>query len=453
MDFLLIPYATFESKSMRALLLLLAFYSSSASFALEGEARIIGDTFFKKAKDRPNGTASLALAPRFSSEGDQGEAVLDLEAMLVQGKETSFLLESPETYLATGPSLSSFQEFTLGRRIFEWSFADRTWSMGLWSPRFLSDPLRPETIGLTGAFYSARSGDWDFLAFASPLSVPERGFPLREEDGVLTSDSPWATTHLYRRAVLVQGTAPVPIYYRIEYPPLSKLVLKAGGAIRLRYRGNEEAGAWAGLSYGVLPIHQINLAVDPAYLLQDNVLLVKVHPRVQHHHLLTGESGYRSDAWQAWGSLTGEFPITLSTPASQITMSARPSLIGALGGAYSFNARWKASASLLLIHEKEESPTDSTFFKVDLPSRYDYTRATKLRADWSATERARFAGEWIFDLENRSHLLSTDLIYSFPSNRWKTDLGADFFFSSSGEGFLGQYEGNDRVRLSVAYSF
>ncbi len=429
-----------------------ATWSSSAHAV--GFVRLESNGFLKKSTERANQSSMLILSPQLSHEGKILKGELDVQAIGFMTDRSSFTLESKNSYLSTSTQLMPHHQVSIGRRYYDWSVVDDSWKMGMWSPRFLYDPLRPEQVGLTGAFYTYQSAKWRFLAYGSPLSIPERGFPVRQDNGRLVSPSPF---HVEPYKYVQFSGQRIPIRYSIQDLNLSKILFNPGAAASLRY--GDKQGVWVQGMYGLLPIHQVNLTIEPTYTIQPGVAEIPVYARVLHHHIATAEMGHRTDTTNAWVSFTGEAPLQKAIPENQIAGRMGPSYIASVGGDIRVVRTVKLSGSAIYIHENLP-PIDTSSIDVDLSPRFQFKRAYRVGSLWDLSERLNTSANWTHDVLNSSRLMSFDFNLRFghrvPTARsgvWLVNLGADFFASQTDKGFIGQYNGNDRVRGGLSYAF
>lgn len=412
-----------------------------------GFIRMESAGFLKQAQDRGNSSSTLVLGPELKGDGRVISGELDLQAITFLSDKSSFTVEAENAYVATSPELMSRHQISLGRRRYDWSESDDSWKTGLWSPRFNWDPIRPQQVGLTGAFYRYQTSNWRVLGFASPVSVPERGYPIREQDGKLTSASPdWVP--MMESVQIKDFARPVPIQYSLQYPELKELVMNPGAAVSLRY--GRERGFWLNGVYGVLPVHQVDMAVEQSFYLDQKAVKATVHPRILTHEVLTLESGYRGSNLQGWASASGEYPLEKAISQGQAANRIGPALLMSGGGSVQLAGGFEILGSYLQIHEKKPAPKPGDL-PIELPSRFQYTQAMKLGAQWTGMTHLTYGFNWTADLKDKSHLFSADI--AFNKSGWQLGIGSDFFASATNRGPIGQYLGNDRVRGRIAYAF
>lgn len=428
-----------------------SFFSVESARAT-GFVKVESDGFLRRSEDQPNSSQTIAIGPHVSGEGDHLKGELDVQGIVQVQDRSTFTVESKNAYLATSSTTSDRHEVTLGRRVYDWSEMDDTWQLGIYSPRFLWDPLRPETVGLTGAFYEFHNRRFRFLAFASPVNVPERGFPQRESDGKIDSSSRFYVP-LYD-TVQIAGTT-VPINYHIMYPNMSSLLFQPNGVMSLRYMPNEKSGWWAQAMYGVMPVHQVNISAEIGYLPQQNKADVYIHPRVLHRHLVTFETGVKMRRANLWASVSEEAPIKKSTPEDWTTNSWEPAQIASLGGNVRVVPKLDLNASLLYVSERPSVQDDGTIH-VELPGRFNYHKAARAGLTYFGSPRIQYGLSGIYDIEYDSTLASLDIQYSIERSKHDSialSVGADLIASATNKGYIGQYQGNDRIRGAVQYEF
>ena len=347
-----------------------------------GSIKVESNGFLRRSLDRSDSTSTLSVGPRLGDSGKWIEGKFELDA-IVQMSDTknlsvdrsAFTVESANAYVATSKKLWSKHQITVGRRVYDWSKFDDAWQFGTVSPRFIWDPIRPQTVGLTGAFYEYKSKHWRVLGYGSAISIPERGYPLRNENGKLLSSNPFYNPY-FEEAVIAKRN--IPILYHVDYPPMSELLLNAGGVVSVRHSSGEDGkGVWAQSLYGYLPVHQANLAVAPQYVLQQDAVDVRIHPSIQKHHLLSFETGYAGKQASLWASQTFEKPTTQSVPSSWVQTKSGPAYISAVGGEVRVHPRWKLSSSFIYVKEEEPVLLEKPEFTLELPGRFPFHIRTK----------------------------------------------------------------------------
>jgi len=424
------------------------------AFAI-GQLSLESNGFLRRSIDRPDSTQTISIGPKLTGEGKYVESNLDVRGIVQMSARSSFTVEGPNAYIATSDQVSKHYKTTLGRKSFSWSQMDDYWDFGTYSPRFVWDPTRPQKIGMTGVFQQFKNQHMQVTAFGSPLSVPERGFPTREENGLIKSDSPF-NIPLYEYVEL-QGRV-YPIRYDIRYPDMSKLLLNPNAALSVRYENSPDRGYWAQASVGYLPIHQVTLNVetDGAFDAQAQQVNLLVYPKVIMHKMATIETGVKAKRFALWGSLTREMPDENITEPTYLSPLIQNSVIASIGGSVKITQMITFQSSFLHIAEDAAPPkAEANDVTVDLQSRFPFHRAIRSHLDIATGTRMSYRLGWIRDLQNSSDQLMSDVIYQLnkKSRNLTLNVGADFFITETGKGYIGQYKGNDRVRGAIAYAF
>lgn len=429
-------------------LLAVPFFTASA-WAI-GTVGFDTSSFLRNSVTRDTTTTTLFLHPEIHSEGPVVSGSVNLLAYAYITDSGSFTADAKDLYVSTSRALLPRHQVSFGRRQYDWSQADEELQLGLWAPRFLWDPLHPQTVGLTGAFYTYQSKYWRLLAFASPVSVPERGYPIRGEEGRLSSSSPFFTSPPESVQVLGQT---IPVRYNIATPPIADILFRPGAAVSLRI-GAEE-GPWSSISYGVMPIHQTELTAVGVLDPQAFQFNADIYPRFRHHHLLTGEAGFKNDFWGVWGSLTGEAPIgprEKDVSPNQFVNPMGPALVSSAGAYIQPASALKFRAAYLRVRE-DQPASESVDFELALPSRFPYTQAVLLGGQLDVLKPVSLQTLYTYDIGQASGLLSIDGRIRPRNQGWLLGLGVDLIHSGTGEGRFGEYQGDDRVRGTLAFMF
>lgn len=437
---------------------------SSSAFASTGELILDSSGFLRESNQRPNSSTFLIIGPKFGATNDTVEGVVDFKVFAFLPEASSTTAEAQNMYIATHSKLISNQQISLGRRQYDWSVADDFWTMGLWQPRFMWDPLRPMQVGLFGAFYAMETDDFRLLVHASPIAVPERGTPLYQSDGQIRSYGAWFNPLPTQvSADIGTGTTLVPIQYTLNMPAMSKTLLRPSAAAQIRYGGKSRY--WASLSYGVMPVHQTDLAIGVPVEVSpsgDPFVNATVNVRFRQHELLTLETGYRGKVWSVWSSFSAERPYDVKNQAGQIFVPTGPAAIGIVGGTVMPTRGLQMSASFLEINERPGAGPDlgsSGGVKINnLSERFPFRRAFRLATSYAPNLERGFSTEvsWVSDIAQQSDLITTNFFYRIPTELDKGVLlgfGVDMIHSETQAGWIGQYRGNDRFRGSVSYVF
>ncbi len=434
---------------------LLPLKNANASGIIKAES----NGFLRRSEDRADSSSTIAVGPRIDNQGKYVEGKLDLDA-IIQVSDTkqltidhsAFTLEASNAYIATSKKLMNRHQVTVGRRDYDWSKFDKEWELGAVSPRFIWDPTRPQSVGMTGIFHSYESKHWRVLSHASPLSIPERGYPVRNENGNLSSSNAFYVPTFENAVIAKQNFA---IKYNVEYPPMNELLMNAGGITSVRWSSEESGkGFWVQSLYGFTPIYQPNIAVLPQLVPQKGVIDVRISPAVQRHHLLSFETGVNRNNFSLWSSVTNEIPTERTLQPDWSAPNTEAAMIYSAGGSVRVG-RWSLKSSYLLVDEKTPETIEEKDFTIELPSRFSFRRAVRADLEFQSNGRMNYALGLVNDLAFDSQLISFDMTYTLIKHETALtlNLGSDFFASSTSKGYIGQYMGNDRFRGGVSYAF
>jgi hypothetical protein len=422
------------------------------------------------------GTASLGFSVTSYPAAQRTDPSLDLTASGKLGTDalggagslyTRYFVNDTHAYALELPELHGFvalegeprTRIAIGRKLEHWSRLDEEWELGLWQPRYRWDYLHPMSVGLTGAFVELGSGSVRFTGFATPFFIPERGAPIQEVGGGLSSDSPWFIPPV--RAAMVDGI-PTAVNYSIDTPPVSQVLLHAGGALKLDI--GDETGPWMSAGYARKPMNQLAFGVNGFYSLGPGTIEGIVHPRVLDHDLVSLEGGYTSGPLKLWLAYLFEHPIRDNTPDDWTTQEFADARVWSPGATLALGRDAEASVSYLSVSGGNaadragaiaaRSSGESVF-----EDRYPFTSAVKLRGS------SRIPGPWKGRLKGESSVLvgdgliwSTTLTYGADHTRgFSALLGADILAantdSPTADDFITRNRANHEVRAGVSYAF
>jgi hypothetical protein len=419
------------------------------------------------ARDNSYTTFEATFDGKFDSRIFRGQG--DLQAYSFVKSNPDYNVESRELYLTNqdDPKKAAFNwgpsHVTVGRRYYEWSKVDQVWDMmSLWSPRFTWDPIHPETIGMTGAFYNfdysfggtkEKKDRVNFLFFISPLAIPERGTNTKEDNGNLVSSNPFWVP-LPRHALIYNQDTP--IRYTLQTPPLDQILFRLNGAAKLTYE--DSTGFWGSLGGGILPVHMVGFSAETALNTSstNGEVDVIIHPQFPLRSIYTLEGGFANPdkSWDVWGSASYEHPFNFDNNPLWLNSVLTPARIISVGTNVKLTSNFWFNGSALFVHEDAvPASTSNLKFDVNLPSRFPLKQGIKLGGTWKHSLETESHFAWTQDLIVRSHLISADVEHAFKRYGILVGVGADVLVDNTTKGWLGQYYGDDRVRGWFKYAF
>lgn len=405
-----------------------------------------------KARDTSATTFEASLGGEFDSKVLHGEGQGDFYTFVNDKPQLGF--EAKNLYVSTQNKLIPNQQLTLGRRHYEWSKVDSAWTMmSLYSPRFVWDQIYPQSIGMTGAFYTFRTKRFKAMAFASPIAIPERGTPLTEENHNITSPNPFWNP--LPTELPIQGN-PTKIEYTLLMPAMQEILLRPNFAVRGEY--DWESGFWVSGNLGILPVNMTQLAAEP-YLDSSSsggALSVNIRPQFPMRNIYTAEFGYNDPGkqWSAWGSMSYEHPFHFENQDNWLNPIITPTTVLSAGTEFKFTQNFSFYGGLLFVHEQPFVRSSSLpEINVELPSRYPLKQGIKAGGKWIFSDVNEASVTWIQDLVQSAHFVGADVQHKFRSLNLSIGGGMDLMLANDTKGWVGQYYGDDRIRGWLKYAF
>lgn len=249
------------------------------------------------------------------------ERKLTVNALVNDQNTTMYSIN--EVYIANRWGRS---EFKLGRAILDWSDVDAHWGFGKLNNRQNFTGFEPGQEGLIGLVFSRRyDNGFRMHLFATPIYVPETNPSLiiSKSEGTITSANPWAKPPAQTARI---ENRDIPIFYNVDYPEISEVVMKPSGGINLGW-GNKY---WdAGVYFVRKPENQISTTVDISYNPGDDVINAGITPQFYYHDIYGGNLRWKNKDVSIYVSAIAvrpnEFPVgdPLTTQYTQIEVEKR----------------------------------------------------------------------------------------------------------------------------------
>ena len=275
------------------------------SFTLE----IFGDRYLTEGPSSGHAStySTLGLNYKFLADDDNQEILFHAWGQQSLDDSREVHITVPEAYLGWNTSRSRFH-VGFGRRLVDWSLIDREWQLGLWQPLFRWDTLRPDTQGLIGVFSRSQFENWEVVAYASPVFLPDQGPQFTLTDGNFQSGNRWFLPPQNQIEIFKNTSA---VYYQLDKPRVEDVIFQTSWAMRLR-RGSPENGFWFQLSTTSKPMNQLQLGLEGYHSLAltptvGNTVAV-IHTEVVHHRINTLEAGQSWRDARLWFSASEEKP-------------------------------------------------------------------------------------------------------------------------------------------------
>ena len=413
--------------------------------------------------------AKLRYQARWENRNWQLKSSFDLRAPLGERSIKAWHFVLPELYINWKARGSEGLQLSAGRRLFNWSLFDNDWSMGLWQPHWRWDYLSPKAMGLTALFAHQKTQYIKWVAFVSPLFLPDQGPHISTHKGNLVSPNRWYRP-LSKRLQL--GEAQHEVEYSLDTPrPTDVLFQDKALYGALLQIGNEEAGFWFQVAAAEKVQNQFGTAINSKHKLniKDHLFRPAVSPVQLRHQIGSLELGYTAPRFKAYVSGTLENPIqALLENEDWENLSSLNELwfVGAgLSGSLPFP--WWHSMQLgaryLLRHHPRESNALVEKPLDNLLGRFSFYHTLMFEAQtlWFQQSRARLSSRvrYFRSLQDHGEALSVHVQYQ-PGQHWQWGLGFDVLGAPTSPtsqnktpSFFSYYRGNDRIRAEVRYVF
>jgi hypothetical protein len=434
--------------------------SSRMRIKEEGSDRFHGSVGFDSSSflytntSRGTQATTVTASIRGSTEGELLHTEGELSGFSFLTNRPQIGFESTELYTRTKSGLLGNLTLSAGRKLENWSKLDGTWRMmSLWSPRWTWDELHPTVIGMTGLFANYDTPRFKFVFFASPISIPERGTPVSEENGNLVSPNPFWKPLPSSLNVLGANT---PIRYSLVMPAITEVLFRPNFALKARYQSDN--GFFVAGNSGVLPVHMVQMAAEPFVNTSGSsgTLEVNIRPQFPMRNINTLEAGYESPDGRldAWVSGSVERPFRFQNRDTWLNPIITPSTILSAGVQSRINQDLVIHSSVLTV--KEEAFNRSSKLpdvNVDLPSRFPLKQGIQLGGRLRVSDRSEGNADWIHDLLDGHHFASLAFQHTIPNPGLILGVGMDLVLANDTRGWIGHYAGDDRIRGWLKYAF
>lgn len=461
-----------------------SYYLDKTSSDLRTSLSMESQAFGAEVPGRPelNGSTLVKVGIDYESGKEDWGGKIDFSfGRYINLKST--LLSVREAYVSYNTELeagsnSTGLSFSLGRRIEFWSEVDNNWDLGLWEPKYLEEPLRPEKQGLAGAMIGfSHSSGLEWVAYASPIFIPTMNPPLAVDNGSFVSDSRWTLPPSSSTTLIGKDTK---LVYDLQIPNISQLVSRPGAGTRLSWGKNSvKGGPWLSFNFARKPINALSVKYDYRLAISSASAegMVAVGPTVNYHSLWGADLGMRlSDVGFSISYL--EDRPEQSLPADEYSsdgiartewIQQSPQSIQAYGLHADWNLRGvfqdpvKLQMDYLTTRTSDTRDVNSQGEDRGAlnPHRLSFTKAFQFRA-----ESLVFAGKtplllgwrYLRELDQKGNIYSLNakvfMTRTFALNGGFDVLGPDDGSDANDDGrFLNSFRTNDRVYGGMTYVF
>jgi hypothetical protein len=186
------------------------------------------------------------------------------------------IISVPEAYVSRNIGKS---EYTVGRKIINWQKSSPFWAMGEISPLKNFSLLEQDQEGFFGLHFERKTERWGLMVYASGINIPQINPTFSSENGTVTGKNEWS--YPPPSAVRFRDND-IPIFYTVEYPEASEIVLQNSAALKIDYTGDVAHCSFFG---GVKPEPGIRINATGFYDQGErDQAVVKAKPFVNHHY-------------------------------------------------------------------------------------------------------------------------------------------------------------------------
>jgi hypothetical protein len=405
--------------------------------------------------DERTGNLGLNLGLRGVGNKDAFQFGIEVDSLYGLRKANYRYLDISEAYL--GYDKTAWFTYA-GRKRFEWSAMDSYWSLGLYQPRFRWDYLNERESGLFGWFAGAQSENFHFVAYASPIFIPEQGAPFDIDGGDCKTASPWFSCPTSTIALFNQSTD---VRYSLDIPTVKDIVTRFGAGATLRV--GKELGAFGRASYVHKPINQFLLSYEGTLNLATLDVPSIIRPRVLYHELYGFDFGYNWIRTALTGSTIWEKPKRDNPPANWNTQEAYDAFLHGLAlKTMPFQKTFtRTHLELSYFHRNGGNGADRGPFaqrqavfepRYAFKNAYSFSILTPFNDHWA--KYFLLGTKFVLDTANQGNILQSD-IYLWPFKNTTVNLGFDILGSESTSSvdFISRYQRNDRLRGGITYVF
>ncbi len=427
-----------------------------AEFGSIVDVGVGGDLYFTNSSaNNGQGFVNLLIQNTWSSS----QLWLDVGAGGLVADTADSYVKMPQFYYRLGHIGKS--HLTIGRALYDWSFADEFWNLGVTQPIFKWNEARPETQGLTGVFVSIPLAEktFELTLFGSLLYIPTQGPSYELSNGKITSSNPWFNEPV---EVINLNDEKAELTYDIDVPKTREVISQKSWGFLLGTPINKRG--WLFNSFYLnKPRNELLLPFEGALNLTTFNGDITVLPRVATHQVAGVDIGWNFNNYKTVLSWIYEGNIDYDIPAGT-TFPILP------------DQNIFSATQLFRI-----SPTQKVWFgyiKVD-------RQPTKIGGTFASSQISTFLGRNRFEeamqLKWEGLLFKTQSLYRVNASlaytqsinndniwlssdiRWSISKGlelfnrCDFFGGSEefiiGSDYMSTYQNNDRCFVGGHYAF
>ena len=355
------------------------------------------------------------------------------------------IVSVPEAYISRNIGRS---EYTLGRKIVDWQKSSPFWAMGEINPLKNFSLMEQDQEGLFGLHFARKTDSWGFMVYASGINIPQINPTFSAEDGTVIGKNEWS--YPPPSAVRFRGSD-IPIFYTVEYPEASKIVLQNSVAMKIDYKSDF---AHCTLFGGRKPEPGIRINATGFYDQSGDRAVVRAKPFVNHHYF------WGSGCDKSFDALSGKLEISAGvegvvpergTDESFEFEALKIQPVYERLTYMTAQAKWSnpyASLSLNSLYLADGDTVNTNVF-AEKPR---WRRAVGGQFSWSVLENLSVFMDYKFDIKTRDTVFLSRMDYRIFKHV-SVGGGVQILDSPDENSFWAPFRSNDSFVGQVAYLF
>jgi len=357
------------------------------------------------------------------------------------------IISVPEAYISRNIGKS---EYSVGRKIISWQKSSPFWAMGEINPLKNFNLLEQDQEGLFGLHFERKTKSWGLMLYASAVNIPQVNPTFSAENGVVTGKNEWS--YPPPSAVRFRGND-IPIFYTVEYPEISDIVLQNSAAMKVDYFGST---AHCSVFGGVKPEPGIRINATGFYdQTGSDRAVVKAKPFVNYHYFWGSGcdktfDSVLSGSLDISGGIEGVIP-NRGTDESFEFEALKIQPVYERITYLSAEAKWSnpyASLSLNSLYLADGDTVNTNVF-AEKPR---WRQAVGGQFSWDILERLSVFMDYKYDLKTRDTALLTRIDYRMFKHV-SIGAGLQVLDSPDDNSFWAPFRSNDSVIGELAYLF
>ena len=311
---------------------------------------------------------------------------------------------------------SQLQKWGLGRKIFQWSRAEKEWDIAFTHPLYSKNPFQSEMQGLTGFFYALKTFNWTINFLVSPIYIPSQSGTVKVENKSVVPYTRWSTVFFYDH-ININGQE-TPIEYKLRDIDHFKILQRENTAFFVEKRSKKNAFKFF---YSYKPYNQIYLYITPAAgTTSETPAKVDVNALLSYHHLAFIEWEKRDSTFNPYISLILDRPIKNSLPTQAVFPKISEKLIWSSGVKYSPWHTTLLSLNVLFTQEQKTIQTSEILQEYSAENSFKYRFEEALQVKIKKISKfndilSTWNIEGIYSLKEKSAMLSLLNTYKFKT--------------------------------------